>query len=229
MARQEISESLKRCAKCALVKPESEFHRRKNKRHSYCRVCIGAYKRSHYLRNRERVLAVNKTWAERNPENIKRRSAAWYAENTARHKALTSARHARHREEINAAHRDWYAQNKEARALSVKAWRQEHPEIVKSIRKRYVENNPDKILARGVLAQAYRGRAAPKWLTAEHKAQIRKFYAIARWAMEETGEAYHVDHIVPIRGKHVCGLHVPWNLQVLSASENQRKSNLFEG
>jgi hypothetical protein len=66
-------------------------------------------------------------------------------------------------------------------------------------------------------------RATPPWLTADHKKQIRGFYLEAA---SRTGE-WHVDHIVPIRGETVCGLHVPWNLQILPGDDNRRKGNAF--
>ena len=68
-------------------------------------------------------------------------------------------------------------------------------------------------------------QATPKWLTPEQKQQIVATYEHMRDCRAVTGEEYHVDHIVPLRGENVCGLHVPWNLQVLPACVNMSKSN----
>lgn len=70
-------------------------------------------------------------------------------------------------------------------------------------------------------------KATPPWLSEEHKKQIDGVYWLAQDLRSVTGEAYHVDHITPLKGKNVCGLHVPWNLQVLPADINLSKSNKF--
>jgi len=67
--------------------------------------------------------------------------------------------------------------------------------------------------------------AQPSWLTELHKVQIACKYSVAAMLSKNTEEQYHVDHIVPLKGKTVCGLHVPWNLQVLTAKANLSKSN----
>lgn len=69
--------------------------------------------------------------------------------------------------------------------------------------------------------------ATPVWLTKEHWAEMDAIYANARKLTRKTGVRHEVDHIVPLNGKLVSGLHVPWNLQVLTQSENVAKSNRY--
>lgn len=65
--------------------------------------------------------------------------------------------------------------------------------------------------------------ATPKWLTKQHKKEIRDKY------IEASRLGLTVDHIIPVQGKNVSGLHVPWNLQILTLEENRRKGNRSEG
>jgi len=89
------------------------------------------------------------------------------------------------------------------------------------------KNNLDKNRARNAKRRARKLNATPKWLTKQQNQAIIEVYKEAKRLEELTGNTYHVDHIVPLINKNVCGLHVPWNLQVLSASENMSKSNKF--
>lgn len=67
----------------------------------------------------------------------------------------------------------------------------------------------------------------PAWLTAEQRAEMTALYAEAIRLTRETGIVHEVDHIVPLQGETVCGLHVPWNLQILTASDNRAKGNKY--
>lgn len=95
----------------------------------------------------------------------------------------------------------------------------------KAARKAWKLRNPE---AAQASANAWKRRARhamPRWLTAEHKAQIRAMYLAARKLTKDTGIKHVVDHIVPLRSEVVCGLHVPWNLQILTHNVNCAKSN----
>ena len=95
----------------------------------------------------------------------------------------------------------------------------------KKYRKAWFKNNPEETKA---IANARRRRnrdATPKWLTEEHKKEMRDIYLKAQRLSRETGIMMHVDHIEPISSDEVCGLHVPWNLQILVGEVNVRKSN----
>ena len=72
--------------------------------------------------------------------------------------------------------------------------------------------------------KAHIRQATPKWLTKEQKKAIKAFYIEADRLKASTGVDYEVDHIVPVRGGIVSGLHVPWNLRVITAEENQKKN-----
>jgi hypothetical protein len=67
---------------------------------------------------------------------------------------------------------------------------------------------------------------AVSWLTNKNWDKMNYIYSLAKEQSSIVGEKYHVDHITPIRGKNICGLHVPWNLQVLPSDLNLKKGNL---
>ena len=71
-------------------------------------------------------------------------------------------------------------------------------------------------------------QATPKWLTFLQRREMRELYKIAITATQTTGERYVVDHIIPLRSKTVSGLHVPWNLRVITQEENLKKSNHYK-
>lgn len=85
--------------------------------------------------------------------------------------------------------------------------------------------NPDKRAARTRKRQAAKLQRTPPWLTEDQLCEMADLYLIAKMFQMYTGETYHVDHIVPLQGDNVSGLHVPWNLQILHYKENLQKSN----
>ena len=126
-----------------------------------------------------------------------------------------------------------YSENPEKYREKARIARQKNPEkarerVNKSYKKIYTTRYARE-RARLNQLSASRRSATPEWLTAIHKAMIQEFYDIAKARQTQTGIVYHVDHIVPINGKVVCGLHVPWNLQILSRRENCSKKNNLVG
>ena len=69
--------------------------------------------------------------------------------------------------------------------------------------------------------------AIPKVLSKAQKLDIQKIYELCKQITLLTGVPHEVDHIVPICGKNVSGLHVPWNLRIITREENSKKSNKF--
>ena len=93
------------------------------------------------------------------------------------------------------------------------------------MRRDYYQNSKDLYYARKAKRRASLLARTPSWLTAEHYSQINSVYWLAKLQQELTDTKYEVDHIVPLQGKTVCGLHVPWNLQIITMEQNRQKAN----
>ena len=114
----------------------------------------------------------------------------------------------------------------EKNRLAVIARAAQRPSVEKRrLRAEYKARNVDAVRVDTSMRKRRHRAATPEWLTAEERAVMRGLYTHARALSKLTGVSYVVDHIVPLQGAAVCGLHVPWNLQVITREENARKSN----
>lgn len=123
-----------------------------------------------------------------------------------------------------AAARRYYEKNREvviARAAARPV------EEKRRLQAEYKGRNVDVVRADTSVRKRRHREATPAWLTKEERLQMRELYVQARKLTAVTGERYVVDHIVPLRGESVCGLHVPWNLRVITQDENLQKSNKY--
>ncbi len=106
-------------------------------------------------------------------------------------------------EKVKARAKDWYYNNIDRRKGNYRAWFQKNKWLIN---------------AHGAKRHASKLLATPPWITKDQLNHIKKMY-------EECPPGFHVDHIIPLQGRNVRGLHVPWNIQILPAKENLSKGN----
>jgi len=136
----------------------------------------------------------------------------------------------------------YYARNREELILKSKLWREQNPERARQLRKaeyhanhelakeaarKYRAENPAKINAWSRKHQLAKKMRTPNWLAVDDYWMMEEAYELAALRTKMFGFNWHVDHIIPLQGKLVSGLHVPHNLQVIPAKENIRKRNKF--
>jgi hypothetical protein len=186
---------MKTCSSCRTEKPHSDFYKRKASRDGLAYKC---------------KTCVNKYQKGRDPERLSQIKVDSYYRHQERNLEKKRKEYEADKEKILERNRLWRSKNKD--------------KLVQARKLKYQANKGDYIAAANK-RHADKLQRTPSWLTQEHLDQIKDIYAHARDCEVVTGDKYHVDHIVPLRGENVSGLHVPWNLQVLPAEVNLAKSN----
>jgi hypothetical protein len=126
------------------------------------------------------------------------------------------------REAVKDAKHDWYLENRE-QVIAAANTRPAH--VKREYQAAWKERNKTWVRADTKARRRKHREATPPWLSRKQKSAIRQMYQVAITLTQTTGEQYVVDHIVPLRSDVVCGLHVAWNLRVITQSENLQKSN----
>jgi hypothetical protein len=181
----------------------------------------------------------NAAWAKANPEKVKAKDAAWAAAN--QEKRLESSRKyaATHREVLRERVSAWRKANpdkvKAQNAVHPVAWAKANPEKVREKGRRNTRawrgRNADEVKekANSPEGRAYRSArrarsrdATPAWA---NDFFIKEAYALAKLREKVTGGKWHVDHVVPLRSRLVCGLHCEQNLAVIRREANISKGN----
>ena len=149
---------------------------------------------------------------------LRARQKDWLAENREERNARLRAYHHANRDSLNARHREYN-----------KIYNKENKDKVRANYKKHYAKDPAYYHVKSRLRQNGLLSATPKWLTRQQKKAISTIYRDARRLTELTGVKHVVDHVHPLTGKNEagevisCGLHVPWNLQVVTEEHNLSK------
>ena len=189
---------MKTCSTCKVSKPLADYQPRSKdsqRLHTACRVCTAKYMAKYRAAHQEKIAAQKKAWAEANKD-------------------------------YKAAQDKAYAQaNPEARRIARAKWAAANPKLNRMVKEAWAKSNPAKRQASCIKRRAAKLNRTPNWLTSDDLWMISEAYDIAAVRTQQFGFSWHVDHILPLQGKTVSGLHVPLNLQVIPWVDNVRKGN----
>ncbi len=219
MAVEDVSTRL--CVRCDLAMPVNVFRIRNGKPFVWCKPCEKEYKAEHYKANKARVKQKSAQWRKDNPERYKAATRAYQARNKDRHTAQTKEWARKNPEARKRIWTKYREVNLDRARLNEAAYRARNRSICNARVNEWKRNNKELLAFYTQTRAAALIRATPIWANLD---AVRRIYAEAHKLRQSTGDVYHVDHIVPLKGKTVCGLHCEANLQIIPGVENLRKN-----
>lgn len=218
------------CAKCGREKGVGKK----------CKSCVSACNAAHREMNSERLkqkqsenyranhavrIARMAEYRANNRETMRRSSQNWYRNNREAALAAAAERFQKNKEAVYQRKKSWLERTAEIRKAKRTIYRAIKKEHIREWRKRHLQERMDYYIAKTAMRRAQKLKATPSWCDQQ---AIRIVYAEAHRVTKETGLPHDVDHIVPLQGKNVCGLHVHYNLRIIPAAENRSKHNRWE-
>lgn len=163
-----------------------------------------------------------KAYYVKNTDAEKARRQKYKTENRERLNAQRKAERLKNRDQYLEERRQYYANNSERERARCATFRATNPDSVRTASARWGHKNRARRTAMQRERDARKLNATPKWADRD---AITKVYVEAARLSKLHGVPYEVDHIFPLQGKTVCGLHVACNLRPVLASVNRRKNN----
>lgn len=145
-----------------------------------------------------------------NPEPARARTARWGKENPERKRKSAA---------------DWYARNREITIARAAAWNAANPGRLAECVSTWQKANKGRKNTATAKRRAAILQRTPTWVDL---GAIEAVYIESARLQQKTGVAVAVDHVIPLQGKRVSGLHIAENLRVITRRENSRKRNSFE-
>ena len=198
----------KLCPTCQTIKLVEEFAKNIGKKDGLqyrCKACMAFYRN----KNRAAVLENKRQHYQKNRERLLQEKKEKYPEIADKKRQYQKEYAKNNQQQIRERMKKFYARN---------------PDYYKELRKKY----PDRINAKENKRRTAKLKRIPPWLTDDDHWMIKEAYALAALRTQMFGFSWHVDHVLPLQGKLVSGLHVPLNLQVIPGSQNTAKGNRFE-
>lgn len=201
-----------------------------------------ARKRAAYLANRDAAIARAREYRVDNAAQLQAKAAAKYRENREEIRAKQAEYRANpaRREKARLTTAAWFKNNPERARETRREHYLRNAERIKAAAAEYAEKNKERMARyrqiryalryEDYVAAAAKRRAVQIQANASWDHEITDFITkeaakLVRLRGEATGIRWHVDHVVPLRGKNVCGLHVWNNLAVIPAKDNLSKGN----